>query len=94
MTDTIRQCWAYNKDGQRCDHPAGHPGNHVVMKEWTDDECYSPIKHQLPTVVTTTMPSTATVSVNTVDPENIKCVGCGHQHKSGPCKCGCYEFIG
>ena len=89
-----RQCWAFNIEGQRCEHPAGHPGNHVVMKEWGDDECYSPTAQQLPTVITTSNPTANTVSVTTVNPEVTKCVGCNHAHKSGPCKCGCYEFIG
>lgn len=90
----IKQCWAYNREGQRCEHPAGHPGKHVITAAWTDDECYSPIKHQLPTVITTSSPAAPAIAVTTVDPENVSCVGCGHKHKSGACKCGCYEFIG
>lgn len=93
----IRQCWAYNKDGQRCDHPAGHPGNHVVMKEWGDDECYSPIVHQLPKtnpVQEHLNPPLSTVTAAPEPAQPAACVGCNHHHKTGPCKCGCYEFIG
>lgn len=89
MNETIRQCWAYNKDGQRCDHPAGHPGNHVVMAEWTDSECFSPIQHQLPAQPKPTIPA-----VPKPPAEPTKCVACQHMHKGGECKCGCYEFIG
>lgn len=41
MTD-IRSCFAYNQQKQRCDMPAGHPGNHAISIEWGDDECYDP----------------------------------------------------
>lgn len=89
----VRQCWAFNKDGIRCEHPAGHPGDHVVMASWSDEECYAPGKPQpqpmmqmLPTIPVSTTPSTTV--------ESSKCVGCNHSHRGGPCKCGCYEFIG
>jgi hypothetical protein len=89
----INRCWAYNKTGIRCEHPAGHPGNHVVMQEWTDDECFSPIRHQLPepaTLVTHISPALIPEDKPVVE----KCAACSHSHKSGPCKCGCYEYIG
>jgi len=94
MTE-IRQCWAYNNEGQRCDHPAGHPNNHVVIKEWGDDECYSPIRHQLPepalaTAVKDIMPAPPPPPLVEVP---LKCVACGHAHKGGTCKCGCHEMI-
>lgn len=41
-------CWAFNKDGQRCQQLAGHDGNHAIAVEWSDEECFSPIVHQLP----------------------------------------------
>lgn len=94
MTE-VRICWAYNADGQRCDHPAGHPGNHVVMKTWTDEECFSPIVHQLPnpTQVHMNPPlSTKTAPAQLVLQEN--CVACGHKHRGKECGCNCYEFIG
>ena len=80
------QCWAYNTQGQRCEKPAAHTGNHGITSEWTDDECYSPIKHQLPTP--TPAPPVLAAPINNV------CVACQHRHKGGDCKCGCYEFIG
>lgn len=83
--ETIRQCWAYNKQGQRCEHPAGHPGNHVIMAEWTDDECAMP---QAP-VSAPVLPPPAPLETGP-----LKCVACSHAHKGGECKCGCYEFIG
>jgi len=42
------QCWAYNKSGVRCEEVAGHPGDHTMSVRWTDEECFSPIVHQLP----------------------------------------------
>ena len=85
MTE-VRQCWAYNSKQQRCEHPAGHPGNHVIMSEWTDDECVMPVPVQLPP----TLPPPPPPLVE----EELKCVACSHKHRGGPCKCGCHEFIG
>lgn len=90
MTE-IRTCWAFNREGQRCEHPAGHPGNHVITAEWTDDECFSPIKHQLPDIST---PVPVHPAPPVLESQPVKCVACNHQHKSGPCKCGCHEQIG
>ena len=87
--ENIRQCWAFNRDGVRCEHPAGHPGKHVVMSEWDDSECFAPIRHQLPEPKQLTPTLTETVTT-----QPTKCIACGHQHKGGECKCGCYEFIG
>lgn len=95
MADTIKQCWAYNIEGQRCEHPAGHPGNHVITAEWTDEECYSPIRHQLPQQPMSE-PTTGLVTLveNKAPVEPAACVACNHHHRGGQCKCGCHEFIG
>jgi len=90
----IRTCWAFNSSGQRCEHPAGHPGNHVITATWTDDECFSPIRHQLPEPATAVKENTPIPLPEPLAHEPLKCVGCGHQHKGGPCKCGCHEQIG
>lgn len=90
MTE-IRTCWAFNSSGQRCEHPAGHPGNHVITATWSDDECFSPIKHQLPDIST---PAAVHPAPPVLESGPVKCVACGHQHKAGPCKCGCHEQIG
>ncbi len=90
MTDTIRQCWAFHKDGTRCDMPAGHPGNHAVERTWTDDECLDPTTVTKPVVITTSSGPTTTVTA----PVDINCVACSHKHRGGECKCGCKEFIG
>ena len=82
--EPIRQCWAFNFKGHRCEHPAGHPGNHVVTAEWTDEECYAP-----PTGAPTPAPAPAPATLVTQ-----KCVACQHMHKGGVCKCGCHEHIG
>jgi hypothetical protein len=40
----IRDCWAYNQQAQRCSQPAGHPGNHVISIEWSDEDCLDPME--------------------------------------------------
>lgn len=92
MTETIRQCWAYHRDGARCEHPAGHPGDHAVQKTWTDLQCATPgeFTHSAPaTLMTDTSPAMPAPT-----PVATACIACGHKHKAGECKCGCYEFIG
>lgn len=89
------RCWAFNKDGVRCELEPGHSKPHTMSVTWTDEECYSPIKHQLPVVTTTTLPTSGVVTVNETAPsEPPPCVACGHRHKAGVCKCGCHEHIG
>jgi hypothetical protein len=86
MTE-IRQCWAFHRDGARCEHPAGHPGDHAVQKTWTDLECATPGEFEpAPPVVAPVIPPLVQ--------KVVSCVACQHKHKDGPCKCGCYEFVG
>jgi len=87
MTETIRQCWAFNKAGNRCDHPAGHPGNHAIETTWTDAECAgAPLPQAQPALSVTDMSPAPTPAT--------KCAACSHAHRDGECKCGCYSFIG
>jgi hypothetical protein len=88
MTE-IKQCWAFHRDGTRCDMPAGHNGDHMVERTWTDADCAIPGEAK-PTVA---YPATPQNPVPLVEAP-AKCVACGHQHKGGACKCGCHEFIG
>lgn len=93
----IRQCWAYHRDGVRCEHPAGHPGNHAVQKTWTDLQCATPgeFTPAPATLVTDIAPQKTQPLVTAVASVAVtKCIACNHAHKSGECKCGCYEFIG
>jgi hypothetical protein len=86
MTDAVRQCWAFHRDGTRCDMPAGHTGDHAVERTWSDDDCAMPTAPPpAPPVVLETVPI--------VEPA-ANCVACQHKHKGGQCKCGCHEFVG
>ena len=43
--DTVNRegrCWAFSRDGKRCDLNGGHIVNHVTATEWSDEECYDP----------------------------------------------------
>lgn len=80
----IKQCWAFHKDGARCQHPAGHPGDHAIERTWTDEECAMPGEF-------TPVPYIPTNKAVAIEPE--PCVACTHMHVAGPCKCGCYEHI-
>ena len=84
----VRQCWAFHRDGMRCEHPAGHPGDHVVQKTWNDLQCATPGEFEI------TPPPAAPIPPPPVAEEDVKCIACGHKHRSGTCKCGCHEFIG
>lgn len=48
--DPIRYCRSYNMQGQRCEHPGGHPGDHAIIITWTDEEEWSPTMGALPTI--------------------------------------------
>jgi len=98
MTE-VRICWALNKNLQRCDMPAGHPGDHAIQTTWTDADCYNPA---VPTPVSN--PGTVTAGAPVLPVTEVSeppvlqavppCAACQHRHKGGPCKCGCYEYIG
>ena len=88
----VRQCWAYSADGVRCEHPAGHPGSHVVTREWTDDECFEPIKLNRAAIQVAT-PVEPAPQIEKKPQPIARCVACGHSHSGGVCKCGCYEHI-
>ena len=93
----IPKCWAFNPDGLRCMQPAGHEGLHAHAIEWSDDECFSPIVHQLP--------APAPEPVYTAFPEaeqrndTSRCVVCSHTaalHPLGECVvagCDCKAVI-
>jgi len=89
----IKRCWAINSDMNRCEDVAAHAGNHSIIIEWEDSECFDP---DSPVILTQPVP----LSVVPKEPEKEEpvapkgCVACGHKHKDGPCKCGCHEFIG
>lgn len=85
MTE-VRQCWAFHRDGARCQHPAGHPGNHMIEQTWTDLECATPGEFAPVPYVPVEKPKAEPTKS---DP----CVACEHMHKGGTCKCGCYEHI-
>ncbi len=87
--ETIKQCWAFHRDGARCEHPAGHSGDHAVQKTWNDLQCATPGEFgDQPKPVVVTAP------VVQAPVEITSCVACQHKHKGGECRCGCYEFVG
>lgn len=93
METAVRQCFAYNIKGERCDHPAGHPGDHAITYAWTDDECAAPsLSSKAPAPAAPQMPEMPPIPE--AIPVQTGCIACSHKHKGGECKCGCYEFIG
>lgn len=92
MTE-IRTCWALNTDGERCAKRASHKGTHSITIEWTDDECYAPKTfHDIP-VKREIAPMPIQIA-EIPQSDTTLCVACSHKHAAGPCKCGCYEFVG
>jgi len=85
MTE-IRTCWAISAALKaRCDMPAGHTGEHSITVSWNDEQCWSPDMDE---------PVALTVVQDIPEPVRSEaCIACNHMHKSGECKCGCYEHI-
>jgi hypothetical protein len=91
MTE-IRTCWAVNAVLKaRCDMPAGHPNEHSITISWGDDECWSPDSDE-PIHLSVVQPVPDFVE-EPVQETPEACIACSHMHKSGACKCGCYEHI-
>lgn len=92
MTE-IRTCWAIAKDGKRCGKRASHKGNHSLTIEWDDDECFQFEPKKTTEAKRELAPMPAPIAeIPPVDAAS--CVACSHKHAAGPCKCGCYEFVG
>ena len=92
MTE-IRLCWAHNIAGDRCGKRASHKGNHSITVEWDDSKCAEPnVFTQVPVKRELAPPPPPIPEAPVVD--TTQCVACSHRHVDGPCKCGCYEFIG
>ncbi|MGV0949376.1 MAG: hypothetical protein ACOYB3_01800 [Azonexus sp.] len=50
------QCWAFNKQRQRCEEVAGHEDEHRISVAWTDEECFDPDIDALVTFVDKPVP--------------------------------------
>ena len=88
----IKQCWAFHWEGMRCEHPAGHNGDHVIQKTWTDKECATPGEFEIKSA-----PGNSVTGTSVAEPVSEKkienCSACNHVHVGGNCKCGCYTHI-
>lgn len=96
MSDTIRTCWAISSALKaRCDMPAGHSGDHSITITWDDNQCWSPEVDE-PVALRVVEPDMMSGAVDNPVQEPVQaegCIACSHMHKSGACKCGCYEHI-
>lgn len=74
----MRGCFAFNRDGLRCDSPAGHDGPHTLTIEWDDEEVWTPLAAPAPglSVVPTVVP---------VRTGARKCAICSHRFHQGVC---------
>lgn len=79
--EPLRECYAFNKNGQRCSHPAGHRGEHAVIITWGDDECWTPGG---PTLFTAIAEPVIEHLVDIPKPSG-KCVICDHPMHTGIC---------
>jgi len=48
MTEIRKQCYAYSKEGDRCEKKPGHAGDHSVTLTWDDADCYDPLSVIMP----------------------------------------------
>lgn len=85
-TEYLIRCHAYSKGGQRCEQLAGHDGNHALVTEWTDEECWTPGDAPVipPTVVHIGREEMTEHLVDIPKPSG-KCVICGHKMHDRMC---------
>jgi hypothetical protein len=100
-TPFVPRCWAFNAEGDRCDMPAGHIGEHMVRKLWDDADCVSPIRHQLPEPAPAPRARAVSDREDLVEVEmDVRCESCRHTNEyhlngEGECAiCDCRGFIG
>jgi hypothetical protein len=80
----MARCWAFNKDGQRCEEEAGHSELHEIRFEWSDEECFSPILHQLPPALTPEV-FASYPDIADLDSPVARCLVCDHAMHKGAC---------
>ncbi len=100
-------CFAYNKDGRRCEKAAGHDGDHLIQTVWGDDECLDVaalLAQPKEVLVTVTNTQPAPVEDDGEKPTD-KCEACRHPrstHDDESCsaydtemeeRCACFGFI-
>ena len=84
----MKGCFAYNRDGLRCDGEGGHDGPHTLTIEWDDDDVWTP---ETPP----TAPALAVVPPPMQHPVlSVNCDLCEHPWHDGPCPaCDCRQAI-
>jgi hypothetical protein len=87
-------CHAYSVTLDRCDMPAGHPGDHSITRTWTDDECF------VPGAPVTLKEHGAPIPYTLPEPGPSRCVLCEHKFHNGKCpamdgefSCDCSEGV-
>lgn len=78
-------CFAYNRDGLRCDSLAGHDGPHTLTIEWDDDECWTPGDVLIPPTVVRIGREELTEHLVEIPKPSGKCVICSHRFHEGVC---------
>lgn len=94
QVNTVRQCWAYNTSGQRCQKTPNHRGLHEIRQTWDDTQCLTPDAQVPQTRELRALPIDIPIPAPATADEQSKCVACKHRHRGGECQCGCHEHIG
>jgi hypothetical protein len=84
----MARCWAYNRDGIRCELDYEHQDNHEYTVKWTNEECWTPGEVAEKYVI-----AAPPIPFTPVDLPPPRCFICKHQHANGECKCGCLTSI-
>jgi hypothetical protein len=90
----VRQCHSYNRQGARCEHPAGHTGNHYISVEWSDAEAWTPTPAGMGPLKPEEIRDTPLI---VEEPVQERCDICEHPWHDAPCtvtvefddECGC-----
>lgn len=91
-TEYLVRCFAYSKAGQRCEQLAGHDGNHAIVSEWADEDCWDPSMALVPPTVVHIGREQMTEHLVDVPKPSGKCVICEHRMHEGVCTAQDGEF--
>ena len=90
-SEYLVRCFAYSMSGQRCEQLAGHEGNHAVVTEWRDDECFVPGGGHVP-AAPAARPDPTLGQDDPPDEMSAECLICDHPMHRGMCReqdCDC-----